>query len=325
MFYFGERNSTMRLALKTTFLFLLTVCAASSPTTRVIAATYVVGPEDNSVYLDQREPDGNFVSGRGLLVASESNENARTVIHFDLEGWSADSISQAKLCLYRYRGGYYSISRTINVYPLTSAFDESTATWNYPWTSSGGDFDNGITASAEVPELPNEVAALVEWDVTDMVKNRWSNIADCGFMVKDWVEDTPTDGPYVRFRSHRYVNDAPLELPYLEISTGQTGVEEAGEDEIGGGFSLGQNFPNPFNDRTVLQFELSKPARVNLVIYNLRGQKVKTLLDATREAGRYALEWDGTNQAGGSVSSGLYLYRMRTAEFSDTKRLLYLK
>ncbi len=316
----------MHLALKATFLFLLTLCAASSPTARVLAATYVVGPEDNSVYLDQREPDGNFVSGRGLLVASEVNENARAVIHFDLEGWSADSISQAKLCLYRYRGGYYSVSRPIHVYPLTSAFDESTATWNYPWASPGGDFDNGITASAEVPELPNEVVALVEWDVTDMVKSQWSNIAGCGFMLKDPIEDSPPpNGPYVRFRSHRYVSDAPLELPYLEISTGQTGVEEAGEDEIGGGFSLGQNFPNPFNDGTVLQFDLPKPTRVILAIYNLRGEKVKTLLDAVREAGRHTLEWDGTNQAGQSVASGLYVCRMRTAEFSDTKRLLYLK
>ena len=315
----------MRLAPRVAFLFLLVMCAVSSLVPLAHAATYVVGPEDNSVYLDQRDPDINFVSGRGLLVASELNENARAVIHFDLEGWSADSISQVKLCLYRYRGGYYSVSRTINVYPLTSAFDESTATWNYPWASPGGDFDNGITASAEVPELPNEVVALVEWDITDMVKNRWSDIAGCGFMIKDPVEDTPTDGPYVRFRSHRYVNDAPLELPYLEISTGQTGVEEAGDDEVYRGFSLGQNFPNPFNDRTVLQFELSKPTRVNLVIYNLRGEKVKILLDATREAGRYALEWDGTNQAGEFVASGLYLYRMRTEEFSDTKRLLYLK
>jgi hypothetical protein len=307
----------MHLASKVAFRFLLAICAVSGLSALAPAATYLVGPEDNSVYIDQRDADINKSDKSGLLTASALNENARVVIHFDLTGWSSDSISQAKLHLYHYRGGSYSGSRAVNVYALTAAFDEATATWNTPWITPGGDYDNGIGASADVPEAWEN---WVEWDVTDIVKGRWNDVAECGFLIRDPLEDDTGDGPYVRFYSHR--GDS---LPYLELVTGQTRVEEAGEEEIGGGFFLGQNFPNPFNDRTILQFELSKPARVNLAIYNLRGQKVKTLLDAGRQQGRYTLEWDGTNQAGESVSSGLYLYRMRTAEFSDTKRLLYLK
>jgi hypothetical protein len=175
------------------------------------AGTYILRPEDNSVYIDQRDPDTNFVSFTGILVASELNENARTVIHFNLSEWSPDSISHAKLCLYHYRGGNYTGSRTINVYPLTTAFNESTATWNSPWTTPGGDHDNTIGASAEVPEAWEN---WVSWNVTGIVKNRWSNVANCGFLIKDPLEDAPPSGPYVRFHSHR--KDS---LPYLEVTT----------------------------------------------------------------------------------------------------------
>jgi hypothetical protein len=182
-----------------------------------IAATHVFRPEDNSVYIDQRDPDINFVSFTGILAASELNENARTVIHFDLAGWAPDSIFQAKLYLYHYRGGNYTGSRSINAYSLTSAFDESTATWNYPWTTPGGDFDNSITASADVPEAWEN---WVSWDVTGILKNRWTNVANCGFLLKDAVEDAPPpDGPYVRFHSHR--KDS---LPYLEVTTAEQQV-----------------------------------------------------------------------------------------------------
>ena len=282
-----------------------------------LPATHIISPEDNSAYIDQRDPDSNFVSKTGILVVSELNENARIVIHFDLSEWAPDSISQAKLHLYHYSGGYYTGSRTINVYPLTSGFDESTATWNYPWTTPGGDYDNSITASADVPEAWDN---WVAWDVTDMLKNRWSNAVDYGFLLKDPVEDSPGSGPYVRFHSHR--KDS---LPYLEILTEPTDVEYIDDENTGKVFSLWQNFPNPFNSKTLFQFELSTSSQVDLTIYNIRGEKVKTLLDARKQAGTYMVEWDATNQSGMPVSSGIYLYQLRTEDFSESRRLLYLK
>ncbi|KPL02756.1 MAG: hypothetical protein AMJ90_04940 [candidate division Zixibacteria bacterium SM23_73_2] len=179
-----------------------------------LAARYIFRPEDNSVSIDQRDPNVNFVYEGGILVASEQNENARFVIHFDLDGWvpDADSITQADLYLYHYRGGNYTDSYTIDVYSLTSAFNESTATWNFPWTAPGGDYDSSIGNSAGVPE---EWDNWVSWDVTEILKNRWGNVVNCGFLFKDPVEDTPPpDGPYVRFHSQR--KDS---LPYLEVKS----------------------------------------------------------------------------------------------------------
>jgi cbb3-type cytochrome oxidase subunit 3 len=178
-----------------------------------LAATHIFRPEDHSVYIDQRDPDINKVDKSGILTASALGENARIVIHFDLGGWSpaVESISEAKLHLYHYRGGNYTGSRAINVHPLACAFNESTATWNFPWTDPGGDYDASISASADVPEEWNN---WVEWDVTDLLKNRWSNITNYGFLIKDVVEDASGDGPYVRFHSHRADS-----LPYLEVTT----------------------------------------------------------------------------------------------------------
>jgi hypothetical protein len=184
-----------------------------------VAATHIFRPEDNSVYIDQRDPDTNFVDFTGILVASELDENARIVIHFDLGGWvpGGDSITEARLCLYHYRGGNYTGTRTVDAFSLTSAFDESTATWNSPWTTPGGDYDNTIGASAEVPE---EWDNWVCWDVTEILKNRWNNVVNCGFLLKDPAEDAPPpDGPYIRFHSHR--KDS---LPYLEVTTAESEV-----------------------------------------------------------------------------------------------------
>jgi hypothetical protein len=121
------------------------------------------------VYIDQRDPDENQSYKSGILTASAPGENARIVIHFDLGGWGPDSISQARLHLWHWRGGNYSGSRTLEVCPLTSGFDESTATWNFPWTTPGGDYDNSITASADVDSA---CSSWVEWNVTEILKNR---------------------------------------------------------------------------------------------------------------------------------------------------------
>jgi len=283
------------------------------------AATQVFRPEDNSVYVDQRDPNENKVYQTGILTSSALDENARIVIHFDLDGWTPNlaSISEAKLHLYHYRGGNYTGSRTLNVYPLTSSFGESTATWNFPWTNPGGDYDASVSASTDVPE---EWENWVEWDVTDLLKNRWSNVKSCGFLIKDAVEDTPGDGPYVRFHSHR--KDS---LPYLEIITESSDVEELDIVNALQDFSLAQNFPNPFNSRTFFEFVLPENVRVNLSIYNIRGQKVKTLLDAKKQAGTHTVEWEATDDFGKPVASGVYLYRLQTENLSHAKRLLYLK
>lgn len=81
-------------------------------------------------------------------------------------------------------------------------------------------------------------------------------------------------------------------------------------------FNISQNYPNPFNPVTTIKYQLPTASKTKLEIYNILGQKVKTLVDAQQPADYYTLRWDGTNNHGTQVGSGLYIYRL-IAEAAD--------
>lgn len=90
-------------------------------------------------------------------------------------------------------------------------------------------------------------------------------------------------------------------------------------------FELHQNYPNPFNPQTKIEYKLSKRGHVGLRIYNILGSKVRTLLDKDQPVGSYSVSWDGRNDAGQSVTSGVYLYRLEVDGLSQARRMLLLK
>lgn len=90
-------------------------------------------------------------------------------------------------------------------------------------------------------------------------------------------------------------------------------------------FSLAQNYPNPFNARTVIMYSLPRDSKVEITIYNILGQRVKTLLNEHQQAGYKSIVWDGTNQKGKEVASGIYFYRIQAGDFVQAKKMLLLK
>lgn len=94
-------------------------------------------------------------------------------------------------------------------------------------------------------------------------------------------------------------------------------------------FILAQNYPNPFNPITHIDYELpdidGKEIQVELAIYNLLGEKIRTLVTEKQDAGYYSVKWDGSDDWGNSVTTGIYIYRLRANEFVSTKRMVYLK
>jgi hypothetical protein len=90
-------------------------------------------------------------------------------------------------------------------------------------------------------------------------------------------------------------------------------------------FSLLQNFPNPFNPETTIKYNLAEGADVNLRIYNIVGQVVRTMVADRQSAGRYQVQWNGTDDRGMPVSSGIYFYQISAGNFQDVKRLMLLK
>jgi len=90
-------------------------------------------------------------------------------------------------------------------------------------------------------------------------------------------------------------------------------------------YALEQNYPNPFNPSTQLAFALPKAAYVELSVFNVLGQKVTTVVSGEYPAGNHTATWDGTNSNGGSVSSGVYFYRIQTEDYSKTRKMMLLK
>ncbi|MFH0991891.1 MAG: cohesin domain-containing protein [bacterium] len=91
-------------------------------------------------------------------------------------------------------------------------------------------------------------------------------------------------------------------------------------------FALNQNYPNPFNPTTNLNFELPKEAPVTLEIYNVLGVKVRTLIAGTAmNAGRYTMKWDGKNEAGASVTTGIYIARFNAGGFQASMKMTLMK
>ncbi len=89
-------------------------------------------------------------------------------------------------------------------------------------------------------------------------------------------------------------------------------------------FKLFQNFPNPFNPTTIVPFQIPEPTRVNITIYDLLGRKIKTLVDRKMLSGYYQSIWDGTNDRGLGVSTGIYFYRLVSDKYSASKKMILL-
>ena len=111
------------------------------------------------------------------------------------------------------------------------------------------------------------------------------------------------------------------------LSAGATGI--AIEDErviIPTDYKLEQNYPNPFNPTTSIRFELPRDKAVSLQIFDVSGRLVKTLVDNQHlSEGVHEMQWDGTNNAGSSVASGTYMYRLQFGNFAHTKTMVLLK
>ena len=90
-------------------------------------------------------------------------------------------------------------------------------------------------------------------------------------------------------------------------------------------FALHQNFPNPFNPVTTLRYDLPEQATVNIIIYDMLGRQVRTLVNQTQEAGFKSVLWNATNDHGKQVSAGVYLYQIQSGEFVQTKKMVLLK
>jgi len=121
-----------------------------------------------------------------------------------------------------------------------------------------------------------------------------------------------------------YVSDITTGLYIFSFSGQATAVNTASSD-IPKKFVLFDNYPNPFNPATVIAYQLSEVIDVELAIYNPLGQKIKTLVNERQGAGTYQIRWDGQDNTGQRISSGVYLYRLTAGSFIETRKMVLLR
>jgi hypothetical protein len=91
------------------------------------------------------------------------------------------------------------------------------------------------------------------------------------------------------------------------------------------GFQLMTNYPNPFNLETTIRFRLIRSGHVRLNVYNILGQKVRTLINTQLDVGHHAVSWDGRDDSGDIAASGVYFYRIETAQGIKSRKMILMK
>jgi hypothetical protein len=118
--------------------------------------------------------------------------------------------------------------------------------------------------------------------------------------------------------------DAVIRVDDISLmATATTGVEA--NDAMPAKYALSQNYPNPFNPVTTLDFSLQARGEVEMAVYDLVGHKVRTLVNAAMSSGVHSVTWDGRNDSGDLLSSGIYFYRLTAGSNTITKKMLFLK
>ena len=234
---------------------------------------------------------------------------------------------------------------------MTWIYDSCTPANPMPVFEIHGTYDN-ITWWEGADEIFND--GWGPWESVDTTFNFWTQLNGCTDFTMDTLPDINTsDGSYVI--SHKNTNgvnnnevwlyevvngghDWPGAYGNMDINSSEEiwnfftnfidnslGITNKNEIQKPNIFLLQQNYPNPFNPVTTLIYSLTEENMVKITVYDMLGRKVRTLVNAAREAGRWSVRWDATNDQGGPVSDGVYLYQIRTDKFSETKKMIFIK
>jgi hypothetical protein len=120
----------------------------------------------------------------------------------------------------------------------------------------------------------------------------------------------------------KFEGNGDVYLDNLYFSSTTTGVDN---NLLTENFVLRQNYPNPFNPATTIRYEIPESENVLLIIYDIKGNAVRTIESGTLNAGRYEYVWTGLDHAQRPVSTGLYIAKIQAGTYSETIKMLYLK
>jgi hypothetical protein len=191
----------------------------------------------------------------------------------------------------------------------------------------GGDAPaHGVMVQARIGDEV-EVNAITDVDgsfvMEDLPAGQYTIEATApGYADGFWGGSTPETATPVTLGNGADLADINLTLDIETVTSAEAGNNGA-VPEI---FALAQNYPNPFNPETTIKYQVAELSEVSLRVYNLMGQEVRSLVQTTQQPGAYTAVWDGRDNMGRSVASGIYIFQMRAgANFKMSRRMVLLK
>jgi hypothetical protein len=296
--------------------------------------------KDNSLY---ETTDGSTSNGAGdyLFVGRVSSNGGgakrRALMKFNLGASIPAGATVSSVTLTMNMSKTISGAETIVLHKLKADWGEGTsnagasegkgaaattgdATWLHrsfntlQWTSAGGDYETTVSGSTSVNGTGsytwNSTAQLVS-DAQSWVDNSAVNF---GWIL---IGDESAAGTSKRFDSRE--NPTAANRPKLTIVY-TTSTSAADRQITPQNFILDQNYPNPFNPSTRISYQLPAAAQTRLEIYNILGIKVTTLVDGNQNAGLHSVSWEAAG-----LSSGLYIYTLRSGAFQQTKTMMLVR
>jgi len=155
--------------------------------------------------------------------------------------------------------------------------------------------------------------------IEDNLKNGILKIAVAG------AEPVKDSGEIIKLKFRKISEVSSVSLNDVIVNETEITVTEEIADLLPDYYDLHQNYPNPFNSETVIKYQLPEAGNVEIAIYNIIGQRVRTLVNKDMNAGFFTTKWDGRNDYGISVASGVYIVKIKANSFAKTKKMIYLR
>ena len=270
---------------------------------------------------------GEIAGGADLSVESSTDADGNASATFDAEGDKSAGTTSLSVTVSTTADNSDGESRDLAI--------DFSATWDVPVAAELASFASRITVDDDV---------LLQWSVASQSNNLgWEVYRSTDNRIFTKVSDLIAgDGTSDEFSSYSYVDsNLPLgDVLYyylnqidldgtttrshvMEVLLSPTAVSQQALPMVN---ELRQNYPNPFNPETTISYDLSTELIVTLTVYDLSGQVVRTLVDdQAMSAGQYQSIWDGRDESGVKVASGVYFYQLRAGEFIAKKKMTLLQ
>jgi len=255
--------------------------------------------------------------------ASAMSTNSRCEVTIHAQGESLGGVSEANVIV-----GLDNTPDSVPAPPDPPEYSVSLKVYQPDWD---GPFYQDIRMDTSAQQIwfleinphgsimpPAERSATISWDPAELCDNydfelREDTLVSGSIVISDMTDTTQlvvtgTNQVYYYTVIANLVDAVVEDVPNLPLM-----------------FRLYQSYPNPFNPSTIVEYDLPRKSNVNITVYNVLGQKVRTLVSCTKPAGQHSVEWDGMDNHGRPVTSGVYFYRIIAGEHTETRKMLLLK